>query len=423
MSYFPILASLLVFLASMAGALRFISIGPKVELPYLVHSELSYVLRFSLILISIFFAFIDFAIRRKKINIEGKKLFVAWIYFLAIFVSAYINPDTIIPTILQIFGILAWAILGILIANSTRNREKAIYYVMLGYFLSNIIYIIITVIVLVVEPEGSFHPYNGRFIGPFVGSTAVAEIFFGSLLIGLALLFVNRQVLGILLILPSLWAIFATGVRSASFLSVILVLMALLALYRIGKSLRLFGLRKMALIVIVIFSSIYFLVTEELLQERVSYENILAEGRIAIWSFAMEEFRKAPFWGVGTRATFEYGISTLGVIYAETIAWHNTWIAILIENGVIGLIAYAAIIIIVSKYLKEGLIRWLKNPEGEPIFICLGSILAFRYIAMSAVEMNLYTALSPGVMFLWIIYGIIMFPASKLEMNPEESKI
>jgi O-antigen ligase len=410
---FPLAATLFVFLASMAGALKFIPMGPTLNLPYMLHSEVSYLIRFILISLAFLLAFISFALKAGKYNINVTLFAIFWIYCFVNLLNILINPDSLIPGTLQTIGICAWVGLGIIIGNTGKDFKKAISWVVFGYLLANIFYICLTAGLLLIEFESCFHPFNWRFIGPFIGSTAVAEIFFSSLLIGLVFLYIKKPIVGMTIILTSLWAIFATGVRSASLIAIFVSTLSLIHLHKKSAQFRLYGLMTFYLSPIILLGIIFFLAEDGVLRERLAWENMLAEGRIAIWTFGMEEFQKSPFWGAGTRAIFPYGISTQGVVFGETIAWHSTWIAILIENGIIGLVAHLVIILIVGKELLIGLIKWVKNILDESMVIAISAILFFRYIAMSFLEMNLYTILSPGVMYLWIIFGIILTKGSQ----------
>lgn len=156
---------------------------------------------------------------------------------------------------------------------------------------------------------------------------------------------------------------------------------------------------------------LYMFHYQGILQQRISLDILMNEGRLDIWQFALDMFKISPFFGFGARSTFAYGVSTEGVIFGETIAWHNTWIAILIENGILGLSSYCLIMVSVGNILKNGLMAWLKNPNKISIYVAILSIIAFRYFIMSMTEMNLYTVLRPGVMLIFSALGIfIIYP-------------
>src|ERR1700682_5088834 len=111
--------------------------------------------------------------------------------------------------------------------------------------------------------------------------------------------------------------------------------------------------------------------------------------------------------GVGTRGSFPYAISTEGVTYDEPVAWHTTWLALLIEAGVLGLLAHGAILFVVAKHLAGVMRRWFIDPNSVALLSVMAALIVLRYLLMSLTEMNLYTALSPGVMFFGTLFGIL----------------
>jgi hypothetical protein len=49
--------------------------------------------------------------------------------------------------------------------------------------------------------------------------------------------------------------------------------------------------------------------------------------------------------------------------------------------------------------------RWFADVHSVAMLNVAAALIAARYLLMSFTEMNLYTALSPGVMFFGVLFG------------------
>lgn len=416
------LAAFLVLVTGPAGALRI-----------LVGSSYFYVARFALIGAGLLLAFAECAIfPGPAIRLKRTHVRVVGLYAVVLIANALVNTDSWTSSLLQLCGVLAMILLGTMITTIAQDREKAIAHVVSGYLLANLAYVIYAGLTY---GGDSFNSYNGRFMGPFIGGHAATDVLFGALLVGIWLLLRGRVITGLAAITVGTWGTFITGVRSSSVIALAVLAIVVLQVWRgaLRTKSRLPLRLGIGALLIAAAVGIYSATPE--LHGRLSGDDALSiedDQRLLIWGFAADTLQdmasgKTPkvgggrwldydgdafagsslILGVGTRASFPYAISTEGVTYDEPVAWHNTWLALLIEAGVLGLLAHGAILFVVAKHLAGVMRRWFIDPNSVALLSVMAALIVLRYLLMSLTEMNLYTALSPGVMFFGTLFGIL----------------
>jgi O-Antigen ligase len=386
----------LIFLAGQIGALQNI-----------LGSYNSYAVRFFLISAGLCLCFIAALnnSRQKRYNVNS--IVVAIIYIISISLSMLFNPDSRRYAIYQTFGLIIWILFGVLIAQAVNRKEERISSIIIGYLSANIVFVFLTGFYMITNFQDSFNPVNGRLVGPFDGSTVVSEVFFSSLLLGLILMYCDENFLGGFMSSISLVAIFWTGVRSAIVISSIVLILFMVIYIKSIKNKTKLAFTLFSCITVILIPTFFFYLKGGDVLGRFRWGNILNEGRIQIWIFGMDILERGSFlFGKGVRAEFITDLPMYEDIYKVAIAWHNTWLAIFIETGIVGLISYSLILMIGLKRLGNMYVSFNKWEKHQQIlFLCM-IFVCLRYIFMSFTEMNLYTALSPGVIFYCFIFGV-----------------
>ena len=103
----------------------------------------------------------------------------------------------------------------------------------------------------------------------------------------------------------------------------------------------------------------------------VLHRNTTITGRTAIWERTMNYIKNKPLLGYGT-ADFDVRLLSMGIFHA-----HCTYLNILFEGGVIGLIFYFRILLSVIKRIKNYI---------DEKFVIILSFGTFIYSIMSIVE-------------------------------------
>lgn len=142
------------------------------------------------------------------------------------------------------------------------------------------------------------------------------------------------------------FAVFLTGTRTASIVAAFGVLYWL------------FTYRKASFLIKGSFITLFIasLITVFALAPQKSIDRILSSGqsistgtlnnRTVIWGASIEQWKKAPIIGNGV-GSLGYVLSSLHVEYNSA---HNTYLHILTENGIVGLLLYLLLILIISYY-------------------------------------------------------------------------
>jgi O-Antigen ligase len=389
-------ACFLVFLAGQIGALQNILGGHN-----------SYVVRLFLISVGFFLCFVAAFNNTKHKYYDVSSIVISIFYFISISLSMLFNPDSKLYAIYQAFGLMFWVLFGVFIAKAVNRREERIFSIIFGYLSANIFFVLLTGVYLITNFHNNFNVVNGRLVGPFDGSTVVSEIFFSSLLFGLMLIYWNYNLTGGIISLFSLMAIYLTGVRSAIVITCIVLTMYFVIYIKSIKRDNQLILTLFSLVTIIstLISFLYLKDSDILSRFRWGY--ILNEGRIQIWLVGIDILERGSLlFGKGVRAEFITELPMYEDYYKIAIAWHNTWLAILIETGIVGLISYSLILMIGLKRLYKLYMSFNALERQQNILISCMIYVCLRYIFMSFTEMNLYTALSPGVMFFCIIFGV-----------------
>lgn len=390
-------AAFLVFLTGPAGALRGFA-----ETPYF------YTARFAFIAAGLFLAFVASASRREKYRVAMWLPILVLAYWVVFAANTMVNPESLGPSALQVLGVSLWAVFGSLIARASCDRSEALAVLIKAYIWAHLAYAALAAWLLASHPAQQFHPVNVRWLGPFTGSTEAAEVMFAVAVFGFIGLSRGYFLSSILVIGISVVGTFVTGVRSSSV--VLLGVMALIMIQaaRGGLSRRDLWIRLAAAPVLGLMT--YHLLTRsDDLIRRFNRETFSAEARVDIWRFALDTLSQGSMlFGIGTRAILTQGISSEGVVYNQPIAWHNTWLALGVETGATGLLVHIAIFAPAMAYFARTLTRWAVEPRATHSSVALvGSLIGLRYILISVTEMNLYTALSSGVMLFASIFGVI----------------
>lgn len=391
------IAAFLVFVTGPAGALRGFT-----------GTVYFYPARFALIGAGLLLAFIAPGSRRQLYRVaRWLPVFVA-VYCTAFAANALANPDSRGASALQALGVSLWIVFGILVTQASADRNEALAVVIRACVWAQVTYVALGAWLLVRAPAAQFNEINGRWLGAFIGSTAASETMFAVTALGFMLLSRGRFLTSILLIGVSAIGTFITGVRSSS-----VVLLGVVALIMVqsmrGGLFRKATAMRIAVVAVLGLVGYFVLSLPEVLTDRFSREVFEGEGRLEIWRFGLEALTPASvLFGVGTRAVFTYGVSSEGIVYDSTIAWHNTWLGLLIETGLIGLLVHIALLWPMMLYSARTLTWWVREPRAEHSTIAIvGALFGLRYVLISATEMNLYTALSPGVMLFGSVLGIL----------------
>jgi hypothetical protein len=124
--------------------------------------------------------------------------------------------------------------------------------------------------------------------------------------------------------------------------------------------------------------------------------NATFHGRIGVWTYFLEMFRKAPFF----RQAF-------GIFMAGR-APHNDYLRILITNGFVGLLLYAAMLFsvaagILSTYLQS---RSRKDPFLSHLSLLALFLFLFYFLSGFTLTISLLSTLT---WFFWVFTGIVYY--------------
>ena len=366
----------------------------------------NFILRFFFISMGILFSLFSyfFSQRSKFYNINS---IVFVVFFVSsVLISFLLNQESRSYAIYQMFGIIVWILFGVLVAQATNGNEEGITTIVIGYLLANAVFVLFVGFYMIANFQESFHPVNQRLIGPFDGATVVSEVFFAPLVFGIMLMYFGDYLFGGSLASLGLIFILLTGVRSAIIFTFIVLLISMFFILKSRNRTNKINIIIISLFVIVFIPISVFNLTGDTIFGRLRWDSIVSEGRIQIWLFGFEILEKGSLlFGKGIRAKFFTELPMYEDFYRVSIAWHNTWLALLIETGIVGLLSYSIILLVGLKRLIKAYTSVNPFENFEKIIIICAIFISVRYIFMSFTEMNLYTALSPGVMFFCVIFG------------------
>jgi O-antigen ligase len=162
-----------------------------------------------------------------------------------------------------------------------------------------------------------------------------------------------------------------------------------------------------------------------------STQSFSARSRILLWDSAIKLWQKAPLMGVGTgnyaKISEVYNerwrllqpqhrdiLTQEGDEVADFIRVHSTYIALLCENGIIGLLLYLAFITFIFYRVVQSLITLDSTSIMYLTMICLG--ISLLGILMQAVVNNFENFRN-----MWCLTGVI-YSASDFALNPKSSQ-
>lgn len=108
-------------------------------------------------------------------------------------------------------------------------------------------------------------------------------------------------------------------------------------------------------------------------------------GRIDIWSYAMQTFQQYPIFGVGANSTLQYNINH----YGEHHYVHNTYVEVLSELGLIGILLY---IISIGVTLVHG-VYCARNGQLSPLIMYIALLVAMTFLSVTTSEIYMATLL------------------------------
>jgi O-antigen ligase len=190
------------------------------------------------------------------------------------------------------------------------------------------------------------------------------------------------------------FAIILTASRTSFIISLIALLYIFITFNQLSKKARI----SLSLLTLVISSYIYTLVPQSSFERLSTVGSELSEGslndRTTIWKYAISLFYNNWFGGVGAGA-LPYAILPY---YGRPAVAHNTFLSILVEQGIIGFIIYVLIIFYLIHLIK------FSNSKNRNLYItiliiiCVGtSLLSWEFrkilwlsLAIIASESNRY---------------------------------
>ncbi|HET9235525.1 MAG TPA: O-antigen ligase family protein [Candidatus Eisenbacteria bacterium] len=124
--------------------------------------------------------------------------------------------------------------------------------------------------------------------------------------------------------------------------------------------------------------------------------------RVGLWIYALEKFPQRPIFGSG-QDTFRHYVS-----YGKGFDSHHTWIGLLIETGLVGVIAFLVVMIAVGRALA----RRRKDPEAKRDYLVVGVHAIFIGILVSSFAGEPFDLPAVAVYF-WVLLALALrSPAS-----------
>lgn len=197
--------------------------------------------------------------------------------------------------------------------------------------------------------------------------------------------------LGLVYLPIALFGIFITGSRTG-FITALLGFIGLIPWFLRTKFIwKLVGL----VLFVVIALGVTSMVPQKTLDRLFSSGTELSQGTLSsrsiTWSRAWLEINEAPFFGNGL-SSFRRVINKYNIDYTA----HNSYIAIMVEQGIIGLLSYLAVIIVVFLQVS-------KIPPEQRLLML--SLLLIVIAGQFTLTLN-------GRMFIWFAYLFIALKAS-----------
>lgn len=205
------------------------------------------------------------------------------------------------------------------------------------------------------------------------------------------------RVLGLIYIPIILFGVFITGSRTG-FISALLGLIGIIPWFWRTKLIwKIVGLGFFVVVALAVTSMVPQKTLDRLFSSGTELSQGTLSSRSITWSRAWLEIQEEPFFGGGL-SSFRRVINKYNIDYTA----HNSYIAIMVEQGIFGLLAYLAVILVV-------LLQVFKIPT-EQRFLML-SMLLIAIAGQLTLTLN-------GRMFIWFAYLFIVLKAS-LEENSQ----
>ncbi|WP_298610695.1 O-antigen ligase [uncultured Thiothrix sp.] len=204
--------------------------------------------------------------------------------------------------------------------------------------------------------------------------------------------------LGLVYIPIVLFGIFITGSRTG-FITALLGFIGLIPWFWRTKFIwKLVGLGFFVVIALGVTSMVPQKTLDRLFSSGTELSQGTLSSRSITWSRAWLEINEAPFFGNGL-SSFRRVINKYNIDYTA----HNSYIAIMVEQGIVGLLTYLAVIITV-------LLQAFKIPTEQRLLM-----LSLLFIAIA----GQFTLTLNGRMFIWFAYLFIVIKAN-LEYQPQQ---
>lgn len=132
--------------------------------------------------------------------------------------------------------------------------------------------------------------------------------------------------------------------------------------------------------------------------------------RLLIWHTAYNGFMANPLLGVGAysfplSSMYYYTIpEQLYTVYVEKLTPHQTYIAVIVETGLIGLLIFSSMIVAMLKYTWKVMNLYVHSEEKKIVF-ALGSGILYICISMFTTDAWLW---GHGIVLFGIVFGCIV---------------
>lgn len=140
-------------------------------------------------------------------------------------------------------------------------------------------------------------------------------------------------------------------------------------------------------------------------------------GRTGLWKIGLEEYRKAPVFGIGYRSIddalkdklseYDYGNSARGGL-------HNIYLTVLVSSGVVGFVLFAALIVfLMLKVLK------IYRSKQIPTSVKYLATCIPAWLIGDLVESRIALSLSLMSVLFWIMVGYVLYFSKESEKNDQ----
>lgn len=159
-------------------------------------------------------------------------------------------------------------------------------------------------------------------------------------------------------------------------------------------------LTSLGVIAVILF--VYYSETFELLMERFNSSDVTATGRTIIWAAKLKEFVQDGsiiniLFGFGVQGGFSLGASNLGVVWA----FHNDFVAVLCQYGIVGLVLYLSLLVYPYR---------IATKEDKPV---IGALLLY----IVTLGMSLEPVMSGRFVFIAYLLFVIILAKGGVQRN------